>query len=42
LDETKSSTQYWPKDFADGKGIEILNGALDPERELVFEHPLLK
>ena len=32
LEPTKSSTQYWPKDFADGNGLQILGGALDPER----------
>lgn len=37
LEHKKSSTQYWPKDFSDHEGLQILNGALDPEREIVFE-----
>lgn len=42
LDPEKAATQYWPKDFSDKGSLNILNGALDPERELVFEDTLLK
>lgn len=37
IDPNKSEARYWPRDFADGNGLQLLNGcSLDAERQLIF------